>query len=204
MSYDETDGMARVSRPTFSACRSTSRSARRALISRRMRVGALAAVALLDGDVLNAAAALKDFAPLKGRGARFERRRHRRDRRKLQRQSRFHGGGAGAARRCARAAASRCWATCWKWAGAAPPITPALAAPDRSRACRSRLPVRRPDEGAVGCAAGVAPRRLCRDFARACGAAHAPRCSAGDTVLVKGSNGSKMSVIIDALKARAA
>src|SRR5207248_6236231 len=34
-------------------------------------VGALAAVALLDGDVLNAAAALKDFAPLKGRGARF-------------------------------------------------------------------------------------------------------------------------------------
>src|SRR6201999_4186548 len=30
------------------------------------------AVALLDGDVLNAAAALKNFAPLKGRGARFE------------------------------------------------------------------------------------------------------------------------------------
>jgi UDP-N-acetylmuramoyl-tripeptide--D-alanyl-D-alanine ligase len=35
-------------------------------------VGALAAVALLDGDVLNAAAALKNFVPLKGRGARFE------------------------------------------------------------------------------------------------------------------------------------
>jgi len=35
-------------------------------------VGALAAVALLDGDVLNAAAALKNFAALKGRGARFE------------------------------------------------------------------------------------------------------------------------------------
>ncbi|HEY0267335.1 MAG TPA: UDP-N-acetylmuramoyl-tripeptide--D-alanyl-D-alanine ligase [Rhizomicrobium sp.] len=34
-------------------------------------VGALAAVALLDGDVLNAAAALKDFTALKGRGARF-------------------------------------------------------------------------------------------------------------------------------------
>ncbi|HEX2762022.1 MAG TPA: UDP-N-acetylmuramoyl-tripeptide--D-alanyl-D-alanine ligase, partial [Rhizomicrobium sp.] len=34
-------------------------------------VGALAAVALLDGDVLNAAAALRNFAPLKGRGARF-------------------------------------------------------------------------------------------------------------------------------------
>src|SRR3954469_17877326 len=33
-------------------------------------VGALAAVALLDGNVLNAAAALKQFAPLKGRGAR--------------------------------------------------------------------------------------------------------------------------------------
>ncbi len=35
-------------------------------------VGALTAVALLDGDVLNAAAALKNFAALKGRGARFE------------------------------------------------------------------------------------------------------------------------------------
>ena len=34
-------------------------------------VAALAAVALVDGDVLNAAAALKDFMPLKGRGARF-------------------------------------------------------------------------------------------------------------------------------------
>src|SRR5579862_5590622 len=35
-------------------------------------VGALAAVALMDGDVLNAAAALKNFTALKGRGARFE------------------------------------------------------------------------------------------------------------------------------------
>jgi UDP-N-acetylmuramoyl-tripeptide--D-alanyl-D-alanine ligase len=34
-------------------------------------VGALLAVAALDGDVLNAAAALSHFAPLKGRGARF-------------------------------------------------------------------------------------------------------------------------------------
>ena len=34
-------------------------------------VGALLAVALLDGDVLNAAAALKGFQALKGRGARF-------------------------------------------------------------------------------------------------------------------------------------
>jgi len=35
-------------------------------------VGALAAVALLEGDVLNAAASLKKFIALKGRGARFE------------------------------------------------------------------------------------------------------------------------------------
>jgi UDP-N-acetylmuramoyl-tripeptide--D-alanyl-D-alanine ligase len=34
-------------------------------------LGALLAVAALEGDVLNAAAALKEFAPLKGRGARF-------------------------------------------------------------------------------------------------------------------------------------
>jgi UDP-N-acetylmuramoyl-tripeptide--D-alanyl-D-alanine ligase len=35
-------------------------------------VAALAAVALADGDVLNAAASLKNFTALKGRGARFE------------------------------------------------------------------------------------------------------------------------------------
>ena len=35
-------------------------------------VAALAAVALVDGDVLNAAASLKNFTALKGRGARFE------------------------------------------------------------------------------------------------------------------------------------
>ena len=35
-------------------------------------VGALAAVMQLDGDVLNAAAALKSFSALKGRGARFD------------------------------------------------------------------------------------------------------------------------------------
>ena len=35
-------------------------------------VGALAAVALMDGDVLNAAAGLKNFTALKGRGARFQ------------------------------------------------------------------------------------------------------------------------------------
>jgi UDP-N-acetylmuramoyl-tripeptide--D-alanyl-D-alanine ligase len=35
-------------------------------------VGALAAVALMEGDVLNAAAGLKNFTALKGRGARFQ------------------------------------------------------------------------------------------------------------------------------------
>lgn len=38
----------------------------------RNAVAALAAVALVDGDVLNAAAVLKNFMALKGRGARFE------------------------------------------------------------------------------------------------------------------------------------
>jgi len=38
----------------------------------RNAVGALAAVAAMDGDILNAAAALRKFAALKGRGARFE------------------------------------------------------------------------------------------------------------------------------------
>src|SRR5215472_11865293 len=35
-------------------------------------VGALAAVMQLEGDVFNAAAALKNFSALKGRGARFD------------------------------------------------------------------------------------------------------------------------------------
>jgi UDP-N-acetylmuramoyl-tripeptide--D-alanyl-D-alanine ligase len=38
----------------------------------RNAVAALLAVAVLEGDVVNAAAALAEFAPLKGRGARFE------------------------------------------------------------------------------------------------------------------------------------
>ena len=38
----------------------------------RNAVGALAAIALVEGDVLNAAAALRNFTALKGRGQRFE------------------------------------------------------------------------------------------------------------------------------------
>ncbi|MEI9887546.1 MAG: hypothetical protein WDN08_13795 [Rhizomicrobium sp.] len=51
--------------------------------------------------------------------------------------------------------------------------------------------------------AGVAARRLGADLCRTC-----PKLAAalklGDTVLVKGSLGSKMAVIVDALKARGA
>ncbi len=52
--------------------------------------------------------------------------------------------------------------------------------------------------------ARVAPRRLCRDLGRSRAAPDRRAAQAGDTVLVKGSNGSKMGVIIEALKARGA
>ena len=80
-------------------------------------VAALLAVAAVDGDVLNAAAALSNFYALKGRGERFDLQdrgqEHPPDRRKLQRQSRIDGGCAGQSRnRARRSGASRCWATC--------------------------------------------------------------------------------------------
>ena len=117
------------SRPTSWAARWIVWSARRARISPRMWWARWRRWRWLDGDVLNAAAALKNFTALKGRGARFEAGGIAGDRRKLQRQSRLDGGGAGAAGRQRRAARSRCWATCWRWARAASPIMPAWPRP---------------------------------------------------------------------------
>jgi len=164
-------------------------------------VGALAAVALLDGDVLNAAASLRDFTALKGRGARFD-----------------AGGihvidesynanpasmaaalallGAASGRRIAvlgdmlemgeGAAAHH--------AGLARPIAAnkvdlVFAAGARMRALWDALPAKQRG-GYAETSAALAPRVT---------AALRP----GDTVLVKGSNGARMSVILDALKAGA-
>ena len=164
-------------------------------------LGALLAVASMDGDVLNAAAALKAFAPLKGRGARFA-----------------VGGaevidesynanpasmaaalallGASKGRRIAvlgdmlelgaDAAAHH--------AGLLKPIEDAhadlvfLSGPNM-KALWDRLPASRRGAWTETSAGLVAPL--------------GQALQSGDVVLVKGSNGSKLSVVIDALRAGA-
>jgi UDP-N-acetylmuramoyl-tripeptide--D-alanyl-D-alanine ligase len=162
-------------------------------------VGALAAVALLDGDVLNAAAGLKNFTALKGRGARFK-----------------AGGitvidesynanpasmraalallGASVTRRIAVLGDMLEMGEGNHHADLAEPIAEAhadlvFAAGREMKALWDVLPPARRGAYAENSAA-LAPAVM---------AALKP----GDTVLVKGSNGAKMSVIIEALKARA-
>jgi UDP-N-acetylmuramoyl-tripeptide--D-alanyl-D-alanine ligase len=165
-------------------------------------VGALGAVALLEGDVLNAAAALKNFTALKGRGARFE------------------AGGIAVidesynANPASMAAALTLLATApgrriavlgdmlemgeggiAHHAGLAAPIADnkvdlVFASGAQMKALWDTLPSAQ--RGAYAeTSAGLMPQVL---------AALKP----GDTVLVKGSNGARMSVIIDALKKKAA
>ena len=135
-------------------------------------LGALLAVAALDGDVLNAAAALKGFSALKGRGARFD------------------AGGVevidesynanpasmvaalGLPGESKAGAATPCSATCWNWAPTRKCITYGLACADRSGEGRPRLPRRTVDARAVGQVARLAPRRLGRDLQRDRRASH--------------------------------
>ena len=169
-------------------------------------VGALAAVSLLDGDVLNAAAALRSFTALKGRGARFE------------------AGGIHVIDESYNANPAS-MAAALALLGAAPPSIKGgrriavlgdmlemgeggaahhagLAAPIEAgkvdlvfatgaqmRALWDVLPASRRG-GYAENSAGLVP------LVTAC-------LKSGDTVLVKGSNGAKMSVILDALKAGA-
>jgi UDP-N-acetylmuramoyl-tripeptide--D-alanyl-D-alanine ligase len=163
-------------------------------------VGALAAVAMLDGDVLNAAAALKNFTALKGRGSRFE-----------------AGGIAvidesynanpasmAAALALLGAAKGRKIAVLGDMlemgeggiahhAGLAAPIDAnkidlVFASGAQMKALWEALPASRRGAYAEN-SATLKPQVLAA-------------VKAGDTVLVKGSNGSKMSVIIDALRAQ--
>ena len=164
-------------------------------------LGALLAVKTCDGDVLNAAAAMKAFSALKGRGARFS-----------------AGGvevidesynanpasmsaalallGAAKGRRIAvlgdmlemgEDAASH-------HAGLAAPIERARAdlvflCGPQMNSLWDRLPASR--RGALAASSAELAKPLLATL------------KAGDTILVKGSNGMKLSVIIDALKARA-
>ena len=161
-------------------------------------VGALGLVALAGGDVLNAAAALKDFTALKGRGARSEIKGI-----QLIDES-YNANPASMAAALALLAGSKGRKIAVlgdmlemgegglaHHAGLAAPVEAnkvdlVFAAGPQMKALWDALPASR--RGAYAeTSAALAPQVV---------AALAP----GDTVLVKGSNGSRMSLIIDALK----
>jgi UDP-N-acetylmuramoyl-tripeptide--D-alanyl-D-alanine ligase len=162
-------------------------------------VGALAAVALADGDVLNAAAGLKDFTALKGRGQRFQSG----DVTVIDESYNANPASMAAALALLGAAKGRKIAVLGDMlemgegdhhAALAAPIAAAgtdlvFAAGREMKALWDALP--KPLRGAYAeTSAALAPQLL---------AALKP----GDTVLVKGSHGSRMALIMDALKARA-
>jgi UDP-N-acetylmuramoyl-tripeptide--D-alanyl-D-alanine ligase len=164
--------------------------------------GALAAVAVLDGDVLNAAAALRNFKPLKGRGARFEAA----GIQVIDESYNANPASMAAALALLGNAKGRKVAVLGDMlemgeggiahhAGLATPIDAnrvdmVFASGAQMKALWEALPPKR--RGAYAeTSAGLLPKVLAA-------------LKAGDTVLVKGSNGAKMSVIVDALKAGAA
>ena len=161
-------------------------------------VGALAAVALMDGDVLNAAAGLKNFTALKGRGARFKAG----DVTVIDESYNANPASMAAALALLGDAKSRKIAVLGDMlemgagdhhAELAGPIAHANADLVFVTGCEMKalwdvLPQKRRGAYAENSAA-LAPALL---------KALAP----GDTVLVKGSNGAKMSLIVEALKKR--
>jgi UDP-N-acetylmuramoyl-tripeptide--D-alanyl-D-alanine ligase len=163
-------------------------------------VGALAAVALLEGDVLNAAAGLKNFIALKGRGARFASG----DIVVIDESYNANPASMVAALALLGAAKGRKIAVLGDMlemgagdhhAALAAPVEQAntdlvFVVGKEMKALWDRLPAQRRGAYAENSAA-LAPQLL--------GA-----LKSGDTVLVKGSNGAKMSVIVEALKARQA
>jgi len=164
--------------------------------------GALAAVAVLDGDVLNAAAALRNFKPLKGRGARFEAA----GIQVIDESYNANPASMAAALALLGNAKGRKVAVLGDMlemgeggiahhAGLATPIDAnrvdmVFASGAQMKALWEALPPKR--RGAYAeTSAGLLPKVLAA-------------LKAGDTVLVKGSNGAKMSVIVEALKGKAA
>lgn len=165
-------------------------------------VGALAAVALLEGDVLNAAAALKDFTPLKGRGARFKSggidvidESYNANPASMAAALALLGGAKGRKIAVLGDMLEMGEGGSAHHAGLAKPIETnkvdlVFASGSQMKALWDALPASRRGAYAEN-AAGLAPKVMAA-------------VKVGDTVLVKGSNGAKMSAIIDALKGKAA
>jgi UDP-N-acetylmuramoyl-tripeptide--D-alanyl-D-alanine ligase len=165
-------------------------------------VGALAAVMLLEGDVFNAAAALKGFAALKGRGARFD------------------AAGIEVIDESYNANPASMAAALAMLAGAKgrriAVLGDMLELGEESRRLHAELaaPI---DANKIDVvfASGPLMKSLWDALPGARRGSYADASSdlvaqvtsavrTGDTVLVKGSNGSKMSVIVEALRARGA
>ncbi|HWX89019.1 MAG TPA: UDP-N-acetylmuramoyl-tripeptide--D-alanyl-D-alanine ligase [Rhizomicrobium sp.] len=165
-------------------------------------VGALTAVALLEGDVLNAAAALKNFTALKGRGARFEAG----GIQVIDESYNANPASMAAALALLGAAAGRKIAVLGDMlelgeggaahhAGLTAPIDAnkvdlVFASGPQMKALWDALPPRL--RGAYAESAAVLMPQVLAAL------------KSGDTLLVKGSNGARMSLIIDALKGKAA
>jgi len=161
-------------------------------------VAALAAVALVDGDVLNAAAALRDFTALKGRGARFETN----GIQVIDESYNANPASMAAALALLSAAPGRKLAVLGdmlEMGAGGPALHAALAEPiaaaqtdlvfasgPQMKALWDALPANRRGAYAENSAA-LAPKL-------------ASALKPGDTVLVKGSLGSRMAVIVEALK----
>ncbi|MES2473972.1 MAG: UDP-N-acetylmuramoyl-tripeptide--D-alanyl-D-alanine ligase [Pseudomonadota bacterium] len=164
-------------------------------------VGALAAVALLEGDVLNAAAALKDFTALKGRGARFDAN----GISVIDESYNANPASMAAAMALLGAAKNRKIAVLGDMlemgdgglahhAGLAAPL--AANKVDLVFACGAQMK-------ALWDALPAAQRGAYAEKSTLLAPHVMAAVKPGDTVLVKGSNGAKMSVIIEALKAGA-
>jgi UDP-N-acetylmuramoyl-tripeptide--D-alanyl-D-alanine ligase len=164
-------------------------------------LGALLAVAALEGDVLNAAASLKAFAPLKGRGARFQVR----GIDVIDESYNANPASMAAALALLSTAKGRRIAVLGDMlemgseaashhAALAEPIEAARA--DLVFLCGANMK-------ALWDALPASRRGAYAATSRELAAPLVEALRDGDTVLVKGSNGSKLSVIIDALKAPA-
>jgi UDP-N-acetylmuramoyl-tripeptide--D-alanyl-D-alanine ligase len=170
-------------------------------------VGALAAVALLDGNVLNAAAALKNFVPLKGRGARFKAggvqvidESYNANPASMVAALALLGNAPSSNQEGRRIAVLGDMLEMGEsgiahHVGLAQPIEAnkvdlVFASGSQMKALWDVLPASRRGAYAEN-AAGLAPKVMAA-------------VKAGDTVLVKGSNGAKMSLIVEALKGKAA
>jgi UDP-N-acetylmuramoyl-tripeptide--D-alanyl-D-alanine ligase len=165
-------------------------------------LGALLCVAAAEGDVLNAAAALKGFAPLKGRGARFSK------------------GGINVIDESYNANPASMAAALANLAAAKgrriAVLGDMLELGSESPALHAGLvtPIDRASVDLVFLC-GPLMRHLWESLPTKRRAVYAPTSrelvaglmsalKSGDTVLVKGSNGSRMAVIVDALRARTA